>query len=60
MPKTVKAELIVRYPSGKETKLGDVEIETHARYSFSFDRVPQDHSTPPTVTDSYRRIEKEE
>lgn len=56
-PKTITAEMILRFPGGKESKLGDVEIEVHARYQFGFERVPDDHTTPPTVTDSLRRIE---
>lgn len=59
MPKVVKAELILRYPSGKETKLGDVQIEQFAHYRFSFDRTPEPLPAD-AVIDSYARIEKEE
>lgn len=53
---TVEAELILRYPSGKETKLGDVQIEQFAHYQYSFTRT--DEPLPPTaVTESYARIE---
>lgn len=59
-PKSIKAELVLRFPSGKETKLGDVEIETHARYEFSFQKRVDVPLAEATVTESYARIAKEE
>lgn len=40
-PKTIEAELILRYKSGKETVLGPVTIEVDARYRFDFNRTDQ-------------------
>jgi hypothetical protein len=47
--KTVEAELILRYSTGKETSLGAVTIEVDAHYQFSFSNPIRDHPLPETA-----------
>jgi hypothetical protein len=54
---TIEAELFIRYPSGQETKLGDLQIKQHVKYAFTFE--PTSDDGPVTVTESLARISKE-
>jgi hypothetical protein len=52
---TIDAELFIRYPSGQETKLGDLQIAQNVRYAFTFE--PAVEVGPTTVTESLARIQ---
>lgn len=55
MPETIEAQLILRYPTGKETALGAITIEVHAAYHFEFTKTGQ--PVPEgAITDSLARI----